>query len=28
VLEMLQNNKDSILHTPTQPPYIINVPEQ
>lgn len=28
VLEMLKNNKDSILHIATQPPYIINVPEQ
>lgn len=28
VLEMLQENKDSVLHIPTQPPYIINVPEQ
>ena len=27
VLKMLQNNKDSILHIATQPPYIINVPE-
>lgn len=28
VLEMLRLNKDSVLHIPTQPPYIINVPEQ
>ncbi len=28
VLEMLKNNKDSILHIATQPPYIINVPEE
>lgn len=28
VLEMLRKNKDSVLHIPTQPPYIINVPEQ
>ena len=28
VLEMLRMNKDSVLHIPTQPPYIINVPEQ
>ena len=28
VLEMLKNNKDSVLHIATQPPYIINVPEQ
>ncbi len=28
VLEMLRQNKDSVLHIPTQPPYIINVPEQ
>lgn len=28
VLDMLKNNKDSILHIPTQPPYIINVPEE
>lgn len=26
VLEMLQNNKDSILKIASQPPYIINVP--
>lgn len=26
VLLMLQNNKDSVLHIATQPPYIINVP--
>ena len=26
VLEMLQNNKDSILKIPTLPPYIIEVP--
>ncbi len=28
VLEMLKNNKDSILHIANQPPYIINVPEK
>lgn len=28
VLEMLKNNQDSILHIATQPPYIINVPEE
>lgn len=28
VLEMLKNNKDSVLHIATQPPYIINVPEK
>lgn len=28
VLQMLQNNKDSVLQIATQPPYIINVPEQ
>lgn len=28
VLEMLKNNKDSVLKIPSQPPYIINVPEQ
>ena len=28
VLDMLRNNKDSILHIATQPPYIINVPEE
>ena len=27
VLDMLKNNKDSVLHIATQPPYIINVPE-
>lgn len=27
VLEMLKNNKDSVLKIPTQPPYIINIPE-
>lgn len=27
VLEMLRQNKDSVLHIPEQPPYIINVPE-
>lgn len=27
VLDMLRNNKDSILHVPNQPPFIINVPE-
>lgn len=26
VLEMLKNNEDSLLHIPTQPPYIINIP--
>jgi cell division protein FtsL len=26
VLEKLKSNKDSVLHIPTQPPYIINVP--
>ena len=28
VLDTLKNNKDSILHIATQPPYIINVPEE
>lgn len=28
VLEMLRQNKDSILKMPSQPPYIINVPEK
>ena len=28
VLDMLKNNKDSMLHIATQPPYIINVPEE
>ena len=28
VLEVLQHSKDSILHIATQPPYIINVPEE
>ena len=28
VLEMLQDCKDSTLHISTQPPYIINIPEQ
>ena len=28
VLEMLQACKDSTLHISTQPPYIINIPEQ
>lgn len=27
VLKALQNNKDSVLHHATQPPYIINVPD-
>lgn len=27
VLDMLKNNKDSILQIPNQPPFIINVPE-
>ena len=27
VLKMLQNNEDSVLHIATQPPYIINVPD-
>jgi len=27
VLELLQNNKDSVLKIPQQPPYIIKVPE-
>ena len=28
VLDMLKNNKDSVLHIATQPPYIINMPEE
>lgn len=28
ILDMLKNNKDSTLHIATQPPYIINVPEE
>ena len=28
VLEMLRDNKDSVLHIATQPPFIINVPEK
>lgn len=28
VIEMLKNNKDSLLKTPNQPPYIITVPEE
>lgn len=28
VLEMLRQRNDSLLHPSTQPPYIINVPEQ
>lgn len=28
VLEMLKNNKDSVLHIANQPPYIITVPEK
>ncbi|WP_018462714.1 FtsL-like putative cell division protein [Segatella paludivivens] len=28
VLEMLNNNKDSVLKIANQPPYIINVPEE
>jgi len=28
VLDMLKHSKDSILHIATQPPYIINVPEE
>lgn len=28
VLDMLKNNKDSVLHIATQPPYIINVSEE
>lgn len=27
VLEQLRTNKDSLLHMATQPPYIVNVPE-
>lgn len=27
VLEELRANKDSLLHMSTQPPYIINIPE-
>ena len=28
VLEMLKNNRDSVLHVAEQPPYIIEVPEK
>ena len=28
VLQMLKNNKDSTLKIPSQPPYIINIPEK
>ena len=28
VLDMMKNNKDSVLHIATQPPYIINIPEE
>ena len=28
VLDMLKNNKDSVLKIPSQPPYIINGPEK
>lgn len=28
VLELLKNNKDSLLHIADQPPYIISVPEE
>lgn len=28
VLDVLKHSKDSILHIATQPPYIINVPEE
>nr|WP_314755224.1 FtsL-like putative cell division protein [uncultured Prevotella sp.] len=28
VLDMLKNNKDSVLKIPSQPPYIVNVPEK
>lgn len=28
VLDMLKNNKDSVLHIATRPPYIINIPEE
>ena len=28
VLDMLKNNKDSVLHIATQPPYLINIPEE
>ncbi|MDO4310227.1 MAG: FtsL-like putative cell division protein [Prevotella sp.] len=28
VLEILKNNRDSLLHVAEQPPYIIEVPEQ
>ena len=28
VLDMLKHSKDSTLHIATQPPYIINVPEE
>ena len=27
VLKMLQTNEDNILHIPSQPPYIVEVPE-
>jgi hypothetical protein len=27
ILQMLQNNKDSVLKIANQPPYIINIPE-
>ena len=27
VLEVLRQNKDSVLHASDQPPYIINIPE-
>lgn len=28
ILQMLKNNKDSVLKIASQPPYIINVPEE
>jgi cell division protein FtsL len=28
VLDMLKNSKDSTLHTASQPPFIINIPEE
>lgn len=28
VLDMLANNKDSVLHIAEQPPYIVNVPDE
>ncbi|MBF1554773.1 MAG: hypothetical protein HXN93_04555, partial [Prevotella pleuritidis] len=28
VLNMLKDNKDSVLHIANQPPFIINVPEE